>query len=255
MAMTIAGSDSGGGAGLAADLRTFAALGVHGVFAITVVTAQNTAELRQAVPIAPTMVGAQVDAVLDDLDVAAAKTGMLFTADNVRAVAARTDRLRRLVVDPVLVNSTGAPLVARDVVDAYRETLVPSATVLTPNAAEAALLTGTEVSGRADARRAAEMLQAMGGHDVVVTGLLVEELAVDVHAGPDGTRELVEYRIDTPNVHGSGCTFSAAIAARLSLGDDPITAIREAKGYVTRAIRSGAEWQLGSGHGPLDQLA
>lgn len=253
--LTIAGTDSGGGAGIAADLKTIAAHGAHGTFAVTVVTAQNTMTVRAVAPIGDRMVGEQIDAVLDDFSVEAVKTGLLYTAASIDAVADRAARLAHLVVDPVLVRGSGERMLDLDVQRAYESVLFPHAEVITPNVAEAALLTGRPINTRDDARNAARQLHDGGVPHVVVTGWLDEAVAVDVYVSESGTVELTETRVDTRNVHGSGCSFAAAIASRLAFGDAHLAAIRSAKVYVTKAIHGGASWQLGSGAGPIAHFA
>jgi hydroxymethylpyrimidine/phosphomethylpyrimidine kinase len=257
--LTIAGSDSGGGAGVQADLRTFAALRVHGTCAVTAVTAQNTVEVRDVVSLEPGFVRRQVETVLDDIDVRAVKTGMLATAATVREVAAMaaTGLLPGLVVDPVLVSSSGHPLMEPDGIRAYLDLLLPHAVVATPNMREAAVLESTTVEslGSLDARVAvAEKLRARGPRYVVVKGGHLSESADDVVAGPDGVSVLTAARVATRNDHGSGCSLSAAIAANLALGAAVPAAIDQAKAFVARALAGGAAWHLGTGHGPLDHF-
>ncbi len=258
-ALTIAGSDSGGGAGAQADLKTFAALHVHGTCALTAVTAQNTAEVRGVVALEPAFVRQQVETVLDDFAVASVKTGMLATAAIVAEVAALAaeGRLPQLVVDPVLVSSTGHRLVEPEGIEAYLELLVPHALVVTPNLREAAILSGTDVASLAalGSRRAvAEQLRARGARYVVVKGGHLSESAEDVVAGPDGIVVLPGQRVVTGNDHGTGCSLSAAMAAHLARGVPVADAIAEAKAFVARALAGGAGWRLGSGHGPLDHF-
>ena len=258
-ALTIAGSDSGGGAGAQADLKTFAALGVHGACALTAVTAQNTAEVRGVVALEPGFVRLQVETVLDDLDVRATKTGMLANASVVAAVAtlAAGGVLPHLVVDPVLVTSSGHPLLEPDGVSAYLELLLPHATVVTPNLREAAVLGGTAVEELADlgARiEVAEKIRAAGPAWVVVKGGHLAGSADDVVAGPEGALVLEGPRVASGNDHGTGCTLSAATAANLALGRSVPDALAAAKAFVTRALEGAAGWRLGSGHGPLDHF-
>jgi hydroxymethylpyrimidine kinase/phosphomethylpyrimidine kinase len=258
-ALTIAGSDSGGGAGAQADLKTFAAHGVHGACALTAVTAQNTAEVRGVVALEPSFVRLQVETVLDDLDVRSTKTGMLANAGVVAEVAALAaeGRLPQLVVDPVLVTSSGHRLLEPDGVAAYLELLLPRATVVTPNLHEAAVLGGTTVDELADvgARiEVAEKIRATGPLWVVVKGGHLTDSADDVVAGPDGTSVLEGTRVASGNDHGTGCTLSAATAANLALGMSVPDALRAAKAFVTRALAGAADWRLGSGHGPLDHF-
>jgi len=258
-ALTIAGSDSGGGAGIQADLKTFAALGVHGTSAITAVTAQNTATVRGVVALEPRFVRLQVETVLDDIAVRAVKTGMLATAGVVREVAALAaeGRLPHLVVDPVLVSSSGHPLLEPAGIDAYLELLLPRALVATPNVREAAVLGGTDVASLRDldARVAvAERIRSLGARYVVVKGGHLTDSADDVVAGPDGVVVLPAARVTTANDHGTGCTFSAAVTARLASGAPVPQALEEAKRFVTHALEGGASWRLGAGHGPLDHF-
>ncbi|HUC37669.1 MAG TPA: bifunctional hydroxymethylpyrimidine kinase/phosphomethylpyrimidine kinase [Acidimicrobiales bacterium] len=255
--MTIAGSDSGGGAGLQADLKTFAALGVFGTSVVTAVTAQNTYEVRGVVCLDPEFVDLQISTVLGDLPVAAVKTGMLASAANVSAVAARAadGELPHLVVDPVLVTSTGHSLLDADGVKAYLDLLVPLAEVLTPNVHEAAMLTGSEVRDLEDMVSAGHALRDSGARTVLVKGGHLEGAhAPDVLVWADGTTVLEAERVPSPNDHGTGCTLSAAIAALLARGTPLLEAVSSAKSFVNSAIRGGSRWQLGAGHGPLDHF-
>jgi hydroxymethylpyrimidine/phosphomethylpyrimidine kinase len=257
-ALTIAGSDSGGGAGAQADLKTFAALHVHGTCALTAVTAQNTAEVRGVVALEPTFVQQQIETVLDDFAVAAVASIPVFTAATVAVVSDLAQRgLPRLVVDPVLVSSTGHRLLEAAGVAAYLEQLLPHALVVTPNLREAAVLGDTDVESlRAlEARVAvAERIRATGAHYVVVKGGHLTDSADDVVAGPDGTVVLPGERVDTGNDHGTGCSLSAAIAAHLTRGATVPEAITRSKLFVARALAGGAAWRLGAGHGPLDHF-
>ena len=258
-ALTIAGSDSGGGAGAQADLKTFAALRVHGTCALTAVTAQNTAEVRGVVALEPRFVRQQVETVLDDFSVRSVKTGMLATAAIVTVVAdlAAQGLLPHLVVDPVLVSSTGHRLLEQPGVTAYLERLLPHALVATPNLREAAVLGRTDVESLVslEARIAvAERIRATGACYVVVKGGHLTESAEDVVAGPDGVVVLPGERVHTGNDHGTGCSLSAAVSAHLARGAGVPEAIAQAKAFVARALAGGANWQLGAGHGPLDHF-
>jgi hydroxymethylpyrimidine/phosphomethylpyrimidine kinase len=258
-ALTIAGSDSGGGAGAQADLKTFAALRVHGTCALTAVTAQNTAEVRGIVSLQPSFVQQQIETVLDDFAVGSVKTGMLATAATVTAVADLAQRglLPRLVVDPVLVSSTGHRLLEDAGIEAYLHDLLPHAQVVTPNLREAAVLGDTDLESlRAlEARVAvAERIRATGARYVVVKGGHLTDSADDVVAGPDGVFVLPGERVDTGNDHGTGCSLSAAITAYLARGATVPEAITQAKVFVARALAGGAAWRLGAGHGPLDHF-
>jgi hydroxymethylpyrimidine/phosphomethylpyrimidine kinase len=258
-ALTIAGSDSGGGAGAQADLKTFAALRVHGTCALTAVTAQNTAEVRGVVALEPAFVRLQVETVLDDFDVRSVKTGMLATAGIVTAVADLAARglLPQLVVDPVLVSSTGHRLLEPAGVTAYLQLLLPHAIVVTPNLREAAVLGEVEVDslGSLEARIAvAERIRSTGARYVVVKGGHLTDSADDVVAGPEGTVVLPGERVVTGNDHGTGCSLSAAVAASLARGTTVPEAIALAKSFVARGLIGGAAWRLGAGHGPLDHF-
>lgn len=264
--LTIAGTDSAGGAGVHADLRTFTAFGLHGAAAIAALTAQSTVGI-DAVHIVPTsFVEAQIASVVGDLQIRAVKTGFLASAATVSAVGALAGlgRLPRLVVDPVLVRATGDRLFDVAVERAYVTDLLPHATVATPNRAEAGLLVGRELPTISAMADAAVEIAALGPGLVVVKGgdaggrgaADEGDRAVDVVATVDGVvDELVMPHVDTGNDHGSGCSFAAAVAARLACGDEPLTAVRAAKEYVHRGLVSAAAWRLGRGHGPIDAFA
>jgi hydroxymethylpyrimidine kinase/phosphomethylpyrimidine kinase len=254
VALTIAGSDSGGGAGIQADLKTFAALRVHGTSAITAITAQNTVGVTEIFELPPKIVRAQIDAVVSDLEVAAAKTGMLATAAIINAVVAAIEdhRISKLVVDPVMVAKGGARLLRDDAVDALRSRLLPLAAVVTPNLPEAEVLLGRSITTLDDRRAAARELQAMGPRAVVLKGGHAEGDAIDVFWDGSLMVELSAERIATTHTHGSGCVFSAAIAAGLARGWEPLPAVREAKDFVTAAIQFALE--LGAGHGPVNPM-
>jgi len=250
-ALTIAGSDSGGGAGIQADLRTFQAHGVFGTSAITAVTAQNTLGVRAVQVLDPAMVASQIDAVADDFSVAATKIGMLATSDIIRVVSLALGRyhLGPIVLDPVMVAKGGDSLLAEEAVAALRNILLPRATLVTPNIPEAEVLTGREIRSVHDMREAAMDLLGTGVQAVVIKGGHLDGPAVDVYADAFGIEEFTAPRIHSAHTHGTGCTFSAAVAARLALGDPLKTAVRHAKAYVLRAIEQAP--QLGRGHGPL----
>lgn len=260
VALTIAGSDSSGGAGIQADLKTFAALGVYGASAITALTAQNTTGVRDIHAVPAEFVVTQVEAVLDDLAVSAVKTGMLATADIIEAVAglAAAARLPRLVVDPVMVSSTGDRLLEARAERLYLQTLLPQALVVTPNVREAEVLLDSPIRTLADQREAARALGTLGPAVVVVKGgHAVSDSAaeaVDVVWDGQSIEELRGPRVPTANNHGSGCTFASAIASGLARGAQVRDALAEAKAYVSRAVRGGASWSLGQGHGPLDHF-
>jgi len=258
-ALTIAGSDSGGGAGAQADLKTFAAHGVHGTSALTAVTAQNTAEVRGVVALEPDFVRLQVETVLDDFDVRSVKTGMLANAGIVTEVAklAGQGLFPALVVDPVLVTSSGHSLMEPEGIEAYLDLLLPRATVVTPNLREAAVLGGTSVDALADVGARIEVahkIRATGSAWVVVKGGHLTDSADDVVVGPDGTEVLEGARVETGNDHGTGCSLSAAVAANLALGMAVPEALRAAKTFVARGLSGASNWKLGAGHGPLDHF-
>ncbi len=253
IALTIAGSDSGGGAGIQADLKTFEAYGVFGVSAITAVTAQNTRGVSAVMVLAPGMIAAQVRAVCADLRPGASKTGMLGDEAGVDAAAAaiREAGLAPLVVDPVMVSTSGDRLLEEDAVAALRERLLPLATLVTPNLPEAGLLLGTTISSEADMREAARALLDLGAGAVLLKGGHLPGAEI-LDLAWDGAEwhEFRNARIDTRHTHGTGCTLSAAVTAGLALGTDLWTAVEEGIDYTRRAISAAPG--LGSGHGPLE---
>ena len=257
VALSIAGSDSGGCAGIQADLRTFAAYGVLGTTALTSVTAQNGTQVRSALALPSSLVREQVEAVLDDMPIRAAKTGLLPNEAVVMEVAALAPRLPLLVVDPVMVATSGQRLADRETVGAYRRHLLPVAAVVTPNLSEAAALLGDR-QGIRDVDHAREAARRLGeiARTVVVKGAPSGdgEVVVDVVWDGEGTWELPNSRVKSPNTHGSGCTFSAAIAAGLARGLAVRSAIEDANRFVHRAIEGSANWKFGVGAGPLDHL-
>ncbi len=252
VALTIAGSDPSGGAGLQADLKTFHQHQVYGASVVTLVTVQNTTRVSRVEVLDPALVLEQLAAVTEDLPVRAAKTGALGSAPMVRAIAAAAEGFDfPLVVDPVMISKHGAPLLD----DEAREAMGPlleRATLITPNAPEAAALTGRPVASLADARAAAETL-AERGCSVLLKGGHLEGAATDLLLHEGELIELRAERIDTEHTHGTGCTYAAAIVARLARGDDVPSAVRGAKEWLTRAI-AGAPG-LGAGQGPVDHLA
>ena len=257
VACTVAGSDPSAGAGLFADLKAFAACGVYGAGVVTAVTAQSTVEVSGVLPVDPGMVAAQIDAVASDLHPAAWKTGMLAAEDVLAAVAERLrhHRAPNLVVDPVLRSTSGRPLLSAAALPALRDDLLPLATVVTPNLAEAEALTGLPVTDLDGARRAARALAGMGPRVAVVTGgHLPGEAVVDVVVdAADGTcLELEHPRVAGPGTHGTGCTLSAAIAAFLARGAAPLDAVASARAYLQVALLRAPG--LGAGRGPLGHL-
>ena len=253
-AMTIAGSDSGGGAGIQADLKTFAALGVYGASTLTAITAQNTVGITAVHEIPTDVITAQIDAVLSDIGADAVKTGMLSSGAIIECVveALKKHGVRQLVVDPVMVAKSGDSLLREDAVDSLRTRLLPLATVVTPNIPEAEALTETKIVSDADVRRAAEAIVAMGARSVVVKGGHREGPATDLYYDGSDFREFTAPRIDTVNTHGTGCTFASAVAAGLARGMAVTEAVALAKDYVTEAIRT--SFPIGQGHGPLNHF-
>ncbi|GAA4945750.1 bifunctional hydroxymethylpyrimidine kinase/phosphomethylpyrimidine kinase [Yinghuangia aomiensis] len=249
--LTIAGSDSGGGAGIQADLKTMLALGVHGMSVVAAVTAQNSLGVQGYWELPAEAVAAQFRSVVDDIGVQAVKTGMLASPVLVETVAGLLAPLRApVVVDPVSVSKHGDPLLAEEALDAVRTKLLPTATVVTPNLFEVRQLTGVEVRGPQDMRAAAEAVLAYGPSWVLVKGGHLEGEAADLLF--DGTREhwFRSERYDNRHTHGTGCTLASAIASHLALGRDVPRAVAAAKDYVTGAIRQG--FPLGAGIGPVD---
>lgn len=254
VALTIAGSDSGGGAGIQADLKTFAALGCHGTSAITAITVQNTLGVQDAFDLPPGLIRAQIDAVVDDLVPRATKTGMLSSSVIIGAVARAVQEraLEPLVVDPVMVAKGGHRLLAEDAVTSLRERLLPLATIVTPNLPEAEVLLDRPLAARWEREAAARDLVALGCRAAVIKGGHAEGDADDVLCDGEHVVWLRGERLDTGNTHGSGCTFASAIAAGLARGLELEAAVREAKRFVTGAIRRSLE--IGGGHGPVNPL-
>jgi len=255
VALTIAGSDSGGGAGIQADLKTFFALGCHGTSAVTALTAQNTVAVTGIHEVAPDFVVAQIEAITSDLPVAAAKTGMLASAPIVTAAAGALGAagLERVVVDPVFVSKHRDTLLATDAIAALKGDLFPLATVITPNLYEASGLLGWDVRTLDDAERAAKELHSLGPRAVLVKGGHLEdqqELSIDVLYDGDRLTLLEGPRFDTEDTHGTGCALSAAITAYLAHGEDVEAAVRAAKEFISGAIEHGL--RLGKGYGPVN---
>lgn len=251
-ALTIAGSDSGGGAGIQADLKTFAAFGVYGASAITAVTAQNTLGVTDWLAMPERLVAEQVDAVLSDIGADAVKTGMLANAAIIRTVAdrMRAHAVERLVVDPVMVAKGGHRLLKDDAVAALVEHLLPLATVVTPNVPEAEALTNRRIQTWDDVRGAAAQIIEMGARAVVLKGGHMEgDAATDIYYDGRAYREYTSVRVRSSSTHGTGCTFASAIAAGLARGSDLTDAIALAKSYVTLAIQHA--YPIGRGQGPV----
>jgi hydroxymethylpyrimidine/phosphomethylpyrimidine kinase len=254
VALTIAGSDSGGGAGIQADLKTFAALGVHGTSAITAITAQNTVTVTDIFELPPRIIVAQIEAVVSDLGVQAAKTGMLASSEIIAAVATAIEvhRIRNLVVDPVMVAKGGAKLLRDDAIDALLTRLLPLAAVVTPNLPEAEVILGRRIKTIAERREAARDLVALGPRAAVVKGGHAGDEVTDVYWDGSEMVELPGTRVQTANTHGSGCVFSAAITAGLARGLDSLAAVRQAKDFISEAIEHSLE--IGKGHGPVNPV-
>ena len=255
-ALTIAGSDSGGGAGIQADLKTFQRFGVYGTSALTLITAQNTLGVQEVHLLPLELVRRQIAAVAEDFDVSAAKTGALGSAELVEAVARAVEKyaLPHLVVDPVMISKHGNPLLAPEAVASLKLQLIPKASLITPNLHEAAALLGSGVDSEARMRDAARALHDLGPGAVLLKGgHLPGKEAVDLLYDGHEFERLAAARADTPHTHGSGCTHSAAITALLARGETLLEAVRQAKAFITRAISSAPG--LGRGHGPVNHWA
>jgi len=251
VALTIAGSDSGGGAGIQADLRTFSFHCVHGTSALTCITAQNTVGVTRVDALPPEAVVAQIEAVVSDIAVSATKTGMLLNAPIIEAVAAQHDRLSQLVVDPVMVSRAGAQLIDDAAIATLKSQLIPQALLLTPNRYEAQILSGIEVSNLDDMKAAARAIGELGPHYVLVKGGGMEGALRGIDVWWDGQKieVLKTEAVETSHTHGTGCTLSAAISANLALGQAPLAATRAAKQYVTEALKHSLA--IGQGQGPV----
>ncbi len=255
VALTVAGSDSGGGAGIQADLKTFAALGIYGLSVITAITAQNTVGVRAVQEVDTSVIRDQLDAVAEDFTIGAVKTGMLSSAQIIRVVVegVRKHGLMHLVVDPVMVAKSGDRLLREDAVTALREELLPLAAVVTPNLPEAEVLAGFPIRSMADRRLAASTILALGPQAVVIKGGHgQDDPVVDLLVHPGGVQELPAPRVQTTSTHGTGCTFSAAIAAGLAAGLELPRAVVEARAFLSDALRTAPG--LGHGHGPLNHF-
>ncbi len=261
-AMTIAGSDSGAGAGAQADLKTFAALNVYGTSVLTAITAQNTVAVTAVQELPTDVIEAQIEAVISDIGTDSVKTGMLSSSVIIRCVTSylkssmskypEMPGLQRLVVDPVMVAKSGDALLQEEAVGALREMLVPLAAVVTPNIPEAETLTGMTITSDDDVRKSAQMIVGMGAASVVIKGGHREGPATDVYYDGSSFREFTSPRFDTVNTHGTGCTFASAVAAGLAKGLKTEDAVGQAKEFVSEAIRS--SFPVGHGHGPLNHF-
>lgn len=254
-ALTIAGSDSGGGAGIQADLKTFSALGVYGASVITALTAQNTTEVREIHDVPAPFVAAQIDTVFADIRIDAVKVGMMSNPSVIEVVAEALTRhaVRHVVVDPVMVSKSGAHLLQPDAVRTLRERIVPLASVITPNVPEARVLLGDEsLATEDDLRIAARRLADLGPQWVLVKGGHLEgPQSVDLLLDGTSCTRLSEPRVATRNTHGTGCTLSSAVTAGLARGLPMVEAVTRAKSFVTSALRAADVLDVGSGHGPL----
>jgi len=253
-ALTIAGSDSGGGAGIQADLKTFAAFGVYGMSVITAVTAQNTVRVYGVEPVSSRFIGLQIEAVLSDLGADGLKTGMLFDSDIVQVVAQkiRESSVPYVVVDPVMVAKGGDALLEPRAVEIVMQELVPLATIVTPNIPEAETMTGLSIADRESMKDAAYQIHKLGCKAVLIKGGHLDGDAVDLLFDGEQFIHFSAKRIETPNTHGTGCTYSAAILSCLIRGHSLKEAVSVAKKYVTGAIEN--SFALGKGHGPLNHF-
>jgi len=253
--LTIAGSDSGGGAGIQADIKALSANGVFAMSVITAVTAQNTEEVTDIFELPTSIIAAQLDAIFDDFEVAAVKTGMLCSSAIVDVVAKmlKPQNVTHLVVDPVMISKSGHPLLKPDAIDAVKKQLFPLASVVTPNVHEAQQLSGLEINTLADARRAAKIMHGFGCRHVLIKGgHLLAERATDLLFDGRFFNVFKGEFIDTPHTHGTGCTFASALAAHLARGKSVPDAVQAAKAYVTEAIRHSLA--IGHGKGPTDHF-
>jgi hydroxymethylpyrimidine/phosphomethylpyrimidine kinase len=255
VALTIAGSDSSGGAGIQADLKTFAALGVYGASVITALTAQNTLRVSGIHQVPAEFVTAQIDAVFSDLAVGAVKIGMVAQLDNIDAIAAGLKRWspKHVVLDPVMVATSGDRLLASEAIETLRSKLIPCASIITPNLPEAAALLGEPVAeSEAAVEHQGKRLLAMGCRAVLIKGGHGEGAeSIDYLIDPQGTRALPAPRIATKNTHGTGCSLSSAIAAGLAKGEGLETAVGNAKAWISAAISAADRFSVGHGHGPI----
>ena len=257
--LTIAGSDSGGGAGIQADIKTISAMGCYAASAITAITVQNTVGVRAVHPIPINILEGQIDAVLSDIGADAIKIGMLHSAEVVSLVADKIEQyeIKHVVLDPVMVSTSGFKLVEEDAVDVIKKRLLPLARVITPNIPEAEILAGCKIIGEQDFDKMARKLSANNGVSVLLkAGHLDGDFLVDYfyNAEDDTMVLLPSKRVWTPNTHGTGCTLSSAFAASLARGEELTVAAKSAKRFIEQAIISGAEYEIGSGHGPVNHF-
>ena len=254
-ALTIAGSDSGAGAGIQADLKTFAALGVYGLSVVTAVTAQNTVEVAAIAEVPEEVVIAQIDTVLEDIGAHAVKTGMLSSTPIIQNTADRLEAwgIKHLVVDPVMVSKSGAPLLQPEAIASLKKDLLPFATIVTPNVPEAEVLTNRKISTPEDAEEAARVISAMGPDVVIIKGGHLKGPTIDLVYTNGEFIPMEGQRIDTKNTHGTGCTYSAAMTAFLAMGIETIEAIRLAKRFIENALTH--SYAIGEGHSPVNHFA
>ncbi|MCK4284904.1 MAG: bifunctional hydroxymethylpyrimidine kinase/phosphomethylpyrimidine kinase [Candidatus Lokiarchaeota archaeon] len=256
--LTIAGSDSGGGAGIQADLKTFSARGVYGMSVITALTAQNTIGVQGVYEILSSFVEKQIDSVMSDIGADAWKTGMLSDSEIIRVVADRAQKynIKLLVIDPVMIAKSGDLLLNQKAIAALISDLIPLAFVITPNHHEAQTLTGLTIENLADAREAAKKIHNQGAKNVVIKGGHLPNIQNAIDLLYDGSNfiEFHTARINTKNTHGTGCTFASAIAAELAKGNNVKSAVHTAKAYLTAAIQKADDLKIGKGHGPTNHL-
>jgi hydroxymethylpyrimidine/phosphomethylpyrimidine kinase len=257
--LTVAGSDSGGAAGLQADLKTWTALGVYGMSVVTAVTAQNSVQVDEVHYLPPNLVSAQLKAVLSDYGASAIKTGFIGRAELVKIIAQGLKEFApfHLVIDPVLVNHKGQPMFGQDVVRAYRDYLLPQADLITPNWDEAQLLAGLpreKMHSLSALKRAAAAVHTLGSKNVLISGIRSGDEIVDYWSDGNKLHALTGPIIETENVHGSGDTLSATICAFLASGDSMGDAIKKARQFTVKALQRAANWRLGKGHGPLSHF-
>jgi hydroxymethylpyrimidine/phosphomethylpyrimidine kinase len=252
--MTIAGSDSGGGAGIQADLKTFSALGVYGTSVITAITAQNTLSVNGIHAIPTDLILSQFETVMDDIGTDSIKIGMLFSTEIIETVADILTKynVSNIVLDPVMISKSGDNLLSNDCIDILKRTLLPLAMVVTPNIPEAEELTGLKITGINSMIEASKYILDMGAKSIILKGGHMEGDPIDYFFDGENGIELVSERIDTPNTHGTGCTFSSAVAANLALGYNLEQSARNAQLYVHEAIDPG--FTIGNGHGPLNHF-
>ena len=256
--LTIAGSDSGGGAGIQADLKTFTSLGVFGTSVITALTAQNTVGVQGVFEVPAEFVGMQIDSVMQDIGADSVKIGMLSNEQVIEVVADRIKKYKMelVVLDPVMIAKSGDRLIHKDSQKALIEMLFPLAYLITPNLYEAEVITGLKIEGVDQMKLAAKMMLKMGPKNVLVKGghLSGEKDAIDVLVNDKNTYEYISPRLKTKNTHGTGCTYSSAIAANLAKGHNLTTAVKLAKKYIDSAIRNAKFLQIGRGYGPLNHM-